>query len=174
MMIRTLSLFLCLLLLISATMIGCKSNDQAETTPAETTPQITTPAQTTPEQEEQPPLEPSKTLTVVSIATTSDDPAAQTAVNDLTSYLTKKGVTVGTDANFPITLSIDSTLGEDSFRIQATVGEGKDECLTITGGNGRGLLYGVYQFLEKYADVRFFTPEVEICEAGDVTFGDGL
>ena len=174
MMIRTLSLFLCLLVLISASFVGCKSNDATETTPTETTPTQTTPTETTPPQEDETPVEPSKTLTSVSIATTSDAPAAQTAVNDLTSYLTKKGVTVGNDAEFPITLSIDSTLGEDAFRIQATVGGGKEECLTIVGGNGRGLLYGVYEFLEKYADVRFFTPELEICEAGDVTFGDGL
>ena len=174
MMIRTLSLFLCLLVLISASFVGCKSNDATETTPTETTPTQTTPTETTPPQEDETPTEPQKTLTSVSIATTSDAPAAQTAVNDLTSYLTKKGVTVGNDAEFPITLSIDSTLGEDAFRIQATVGEGKEECLTIVGGNGRGLLYGVYEFLEKYADVRFFTPELEVCEAGDVTFGDGL
>ena len=173
-MIRTLSLFLCLLVLISASFVGCKSNDATETTPTETPSTQTTPTETTPPPEEETPAEPQKTLTSVSIATTSDAPAAQTAVNDLTSYLTKKGVTVTADANFPITLSIDSTLGEDAFRIQATVGEGKEECLTIVGGNGRGLLYGVYEFLEKYADVRFFTPELEICEAGDVTFGDGL
>ena len=36
------------------------------------------------------------------------------------------------------------------------------------------MLYGVYQFLEKYADVRFFTPTFEVCEAGEVAFPDGV
>ena len=102
-----------------------------------------------------------------------DTPAEQNAASELEKYLCQKGVTVG-EGGFPITVSIDPTLDDDSFRVTATVGEGKDEGMTIVGGNGRGVLYGVYQFLEKYADARFFTPELEICTKGDVTIPDGV
>lgn len=33
--------------------------------------------------------------------------------------------------------------------------------LYITGGNNKGCLYGVYEFLEKYAGCRFWTPQAE-------------
>lgn len=37
-----------------------------------------------------------------------------------------------------------------------------DEQLTITGGNSRSALNAVYVFLEKYIDIRFLEPEVEV------------
>ena len=101
-------------------------------------------------------------------------PAEQNAAAELAKYLTQKGVMVAEKSNFAITLSIDPALGEDSFCVTATVGEEKAEGMTITGGNGRGILYGVYQFLENYADVRFFTPELEICTKGNVLVPDGV
>ena len=38
----------------------------------------------------------------------------------------------------------------------------KAKLLFIGGGNGKSTLYSVYSFLEKYAGVRFLTPEAEI------------
>ena len=176
---RILSFFLCILLLISASLVGCKSNDKNEnTTPAETTPTSTTPTETTPTETtpgEEPTVLPEgyQAITEVSI-TRGDSPAELTAATDLAKYLQQKGVTVIENGGFPITLAINANLGDDAFRVTAVIDEGKEECLLIEGGNGRGVLYGVYQFLEEYADVRFFTPELEICEEGTVAFPNGV
>ena len=112
-------------------------------------------------------------LTRVSISG-GNSPAEKNAVAELQKYLQKKGVHITNTNAFPITVSIDSSLGEDAFLVKATVGEDKSEQMSIVGGNGRGVLYGVYQFLEKYASVRFFTPELEICEKGTVAIPDGV
>ena len=71
------------------------------------------------------------------------------AAEELAKYFTQKGVIV-TDGAFPITLSIDDeSLVDDAFIIEAvTSGDGAG--MTIKGGNERGVLYGVYNFLEKY------------------------
>lgn len=179
---RILSLLLVALILVPCFLTGCKENDPEVTTPEESTPETTTPEETTPEETtpeettpgtDVPPVIVQKTLTSVSI-TAGSSPAELTAVSDLTKYLTQKGVAVAADGEFPITLSIDTSLGDDAFCVTAVVGEDKEESLAIVGGNGRGVLYGVYQFLEKYADVRFFTPTFEVCEAGEVAFPDGV
>jgi hypothetical protein len=39
--------------------------------------------------------------------------------------------------------------------------------MTIKGDNV-GVLYGVYNFLEKFAGIRFFTPTLEVCPKGDI------
>lgn len=179
---RILSLLLVALILVPCFLTGCKENDPEVPTPEESTPETTTPEETTPEKTtpeettpgtDVPPVIVQKTLTSVSI-TAGSSPAELTAVSDLTKYLTQKGVAVAADGEFPITLSIDTSLGDDAFCVTAVVGEDKEESLAIVGGNGRGVLYGVYQFLEKYADVRFFTPSFEVCEAGEVAFPDGV
>lgn len=145
------------------------------TTPETTTPNVTSSDQTTPpESGENPPAEPQTTLTHISIVLEGNSAAEISAANDLKHYLSLKGVDVDTPNGFPITLLINESLGDDACRVTATVGKGAEDCLLIEGGNGRGILYGVYQFLEKYADVRFFTPELEVCEPGDVTFPDGV
>ena len=143
-------------------------------TPEETTPEITTPEATTPE-ENTPKFPPEGAIKLTSVAiSTGDTPAEQTAANDLKKYLEQKGVTVTSTGDFSITLSIDASLGEDAYRVTAVVGEGKEESLSIVGGNGRGVLYGVYAYLEKCAEVRFFTPELEVCNPGDVYAWDGV
>ena len=144
-----------------------------ETTPEQTTPEETTPEETTPEEEEDELPEGQKKLTDVTIVS-GGTPAELTAAEDLQKYLTQKGVNANAQNGFLISLSIDESLGEDAYRVSATVGKDKDEVLSIVGGNGRGILYGVYGFLEEYASVRFFTPELEVCEAGDVIIFDGL
>ena len=137
--------------------------------PEETTPETTTPAVTEPE------VLPEGAIALSSVAiSTGDTLAEQTAANDLKKYLEKKGVAVTSTGDFPITLSIDASLGEDAYRVTAVVGEGKEESLSIVGGNGRGVLYGVYAYLEKCANVRFFTPELEVCNPGIAYVLDGV
>lgn len=48
-----------------------------------------------------------------------------------------------------------STLKEDGFVVDSV-----DKSVYICGMNGRGTLYGVYDFLEKYIGIRFLTDEV--------------
>ena len=99
-------------------------------------------------------------------------PAEITAANELTKYLEKRGITVAT-GGFPITIAIDTTLGEDSYRITA-ITEGENAGMTITGVNGRGVLDGVYGFLEKYAGLRAYTPTLEVYPTeGDIVIADG-
>ena len=175
---RFLSLLLALLVLVPCALTGCKDKTPAQTTPENTTPAVTTPTVTTPEETttdsgDQPLPEEKKVLTHVTV-TSGDTPAEQTAAAELESYLSQKGVAVDGVGGFPITIAINESLGDDAFRVSAAVGDGKGESLLIEGGNGRGVLYGVYRFLEEYADVRFFTPELEVCEAGPVSFSDGI
>ena len=74
------------------------------------------------------------------------------AAKELEAYLTRMGLTVG--GEFTFTLKIDADgIGNDSYRITV-----EDDGITICGGNGRGVVYG---FLERYAGVRYFTPELE-------------
>lgn len=181
---RIFSLMLAAALLMSCLLTGCKENDPPDgttpevTTPTQTTPDVTTPDVTTPEVttppsgSENPPEEPQKTLTHASVIFGSA-PAEETAANDLKKYLGQKGVEVDIPGGFPIILSINESLANEAYRVTAVIGEGDDDRLLIEGGNDRGLLYGVYAFLEKYAGVRFFTPELEVCEPGDVTIPGG-
>ena len=93
------------------------------------------------------------------------------AGQELASYLTKKNVTVS-ESGFPIILFIDPTLGEDCFEVDVTL-RGEEASMTIRGGNGRGVLYGVYQFLEKYAGVRYFTATLEVVPESDIVLFEG-
>ena len=136
-----------------------------ETTTAETTTAGTTTPTPTPQG--------SVTISEASIAY-GNTPAEQTAANDLKKYLKLKGVAVNNTSDFKITLSIDESLGEDAYRVSGTVTEAGAQSLSIVGGNGRGVLYGVYGYLEECANVRFFTPELEVCKPGDVYVTDGV
>ena len=171
---RFLSLLLAALLLVPCLLTGCKEADNTpeNSTPAVTTPTETTPEATTPGNVEVLPEGHTKIEKVtISAGTTA---AEQNAAAELAKYLGKKGVEVTDAEGFPITITLNEELGNDAFRVTATLGEGKEEGLLIEGGNGRGVLYGVYQFLEDYADVRYFTPELEVCEEGTVSFPDGV
>ena len=110
-----------------------------------------------------------KTLTNVHI-TSSGEPTALHSAEELTKYLQKKGVAVS-QSGFPITIAVDPSCKQDGYKIEASFGE--NEGMTIKGDNN-GVLYGVYGFLEKYADVRFFTPTLERCTKGDITIPEGL
>ncbi len=114
-----------------------------------------------------------KTMMLTSInVTTGEDPTEVYASAELRAYLAKKGITQAEDG-FPISISIDPSLNDDGFKIEATV-EGDNVGMTIKGGNGRGVLYAVYRFLEKYAGFRFFTPDLETFTEDDVVIPEGV
>ena len=152
--------FLVLAILLPCLLIGCnKITPEQKTTPAETTLTETTPETTTPPEEDIVLPVPTKELTSVTILAGQTEPE-QFAAAELQKHLEIKGVSVEADA-FPITLSIDSKLGDDSYRIEGaanvTSEQNGDEYINIIGGNGRGVIYGVVRFLEDYAGTRFFT-----------------
>ena len=167
---RILSLFL----VLSCLFTGCtQSQNQDETTPAsaeslsttpkETAPEVTTPEETHAPEEDIVVPEPTKELVAVTIVA-GETEAEQFAAAELQKHLEIKGVSVEADA-FPITLSIDSALGDDSYRIEGAANvtdeQNGDEYINIIGGNSRGVIYGVVRFLEDYAGTRFFTYELE-------------
>jgi len=174
---RFLSLLLVALLLLPCLLASCNNKNPEETT-SDTNSDMTTVETTTPEETtdggDVTPPEPTKVLTSASVFLSESTPAGETAVTELKKYLGLKGVDVDGNDSFPITLSVNPALGDDAYRVTAVVGEGKEESLLIEGGNGRGILYGVYGFLEEFADVRFFTPDLEICKPGEVSFPDGV
>ena len=145
---RFLVLLIVVALILPTVLTGCNKTPE-ETTPeqtntAQTTPQETTPS-TTPEENETPLPEGQMRLKEVTIIGGNSAPE-KTAAQDLQKYLRKKGVTVG-KTGLPITLSLNPELGDDSYRVTASVGSDKEQSLLIEGGNGRGVLYGVYLFL---------------------------
>ena len=94
------------------------------------------------------------------------------AGEELAKYLTQKNVVVK-DGAFPITLSIDDTLEDDAFIIEA-VTSGDNAGMTIQGGNERGVLYGVYKFLEELGGVRYFMPGLETVPDSVIVITDGV
>ena len=120
------------------------------------------------------PSEDSMKLTNVTIISNGTDPAEATAAAELQKYLEQRNVTVG-EGGFPITLVLDETIGDDSFRITSSIKEGAEDIgMTIAGGNGRGVLYGVYNFLQEFAGFRAYTPDLEVFLWDDIVIGDGV
>ena len=81
------------------------------------------------------------------------------AASELRSYLemitgAPFELTKGSDARVSVCLTEDKDLGEDGFHILAG-----ESSVSISGGV-RGVIYGVYEFLERLG-CRFFTPECE-------------
>lgn len=136
--------------------------------PEETT---TTPEITTPDQEE--PVEPKVTMKLTHVTIDAgESPAELTALSELTAYLEKRSITVS-EGGFPISIYLDATMEDDSYCVEAVI-EGNRPGMDIRGGNGRGVLYGVYGFLEKYAGLRSFTPYLEVYPTeGDVIIEEG-
>ena len=109
-----------------------------------------------------------KVLKTVNI-TSGTEPTALHAAEELAKYLQKKGVAVSPDG-FPISIVVDASLEQDGYQIEASLSE--SEGMTVTGDKC-GVLYGVYNFLEKYAGIRFLTPTLEACPAGDIVIPEG-
>ena len=139
-----------------------------ETTPEETTPEETTPEETTPEITL--PEEPTLALTTVKV-TTGENTSEVLAGTELVKYLNKKGIAVADDG-FPIHISIDPSLRDGSYTIEASLEEHAG--MTIRGGVARDVLFGVYKFLEEYAGFRYFTHNLETYTEDDVVITDGV
>ncbi len=88
--------------------------------------------------------------------------AERYAAGELSKYLGKMGIRSGKEAVFTITT--EPSRDSDSYAV--SVGNNGD--ITISGGNGRGVIYGVYAFLEKCAGMRFFLPDLEIQSQTDI------
>ena len=87
--------------------------------------------------------------------------AERYAAAELKQYLERIGIQ--TSGGPVIEVRIEPSLPRDAVRVRLT-----DEGLTIEGGNGRGVIYAVYTFLEGYAGMRFFMPELETLGDGDI------
>ena len=178
---------LAFILLFCCVLTGCNSSNSREeatsdstTSNSETTatePEGTTsgdpdPDGTTPPPQDEDPVPPvTMKLTHVTIEA-GDSPAEQTALSELTKYLEMRSITVG-EGGYPIDLYIDVSMYEDSYCVEAVI-EGNRPGMDIRGGNGRGVLYGVYGFLEKYAGLRAFTPTLEVYPTeGDIVIEEG-
>ena len=92
----------------------------------------------------------------------------QYAASELKKYLGKMGFYEGEGASVSCTL--DLSLPRDSFAVVP----GENGEISITGGNGRGVIYGAYAFLEHYAGARFFMPGLESLGSGDIVADEGF
>ena len=90
------------------------------------------------------------------------------AASELRKYLGLLGVPEGDGAVVTIRADAGPAVGRDGYAVTA----GEDGDVTITGGNGRGAIYGVYALLERCAGVRFYMPGVEKLGTGDVEIGE--
>ena len=178
---RSLIILLIASILLPCIFAGCNTTTAQSTTPDTTTPESTTPEVTTPDENDEPVVEPpyegpdltsDNVLKRADVITTGTTESELYAVEELTKYLGMKKIEVKEGA-YPITLSIDSSLGDDAFKITATL-SGDDAGMTIVGGNERGVLYGVYKFLEELGGVRYFTPGLETVPTSDITLKDGV
>lgn len=183
---KLLTLILVATILCTCLLTGCNTEPPIETTPTpttdRTTPEATTPEQTTPSvyEPEDPwfqfPVYSGNGITqenalVSANIITGESEREIFAGKELASYLTKKNVKIADDG-FPIIVIRDATLGNDCFTVDAVL-RGEEASMTIRGGGGSGVLYGVYRFLEAFAGIRYFTPELEKIPEGDIVLKDG-
>lgn len=108
-----------------------------------------------------------KEYTTVQI-TAGETAAEQYAGAELIKYLEKAGIAAGDGIG--IRVQLDSAIDRDGYRICVC----PDCGISICGGNGRGVIYGVYAFLEKYAGMRFFMPGLETLGNGDIAVNEGF
>ena len=190
---RIFILTLCISMLLSLCLVSCRTQpdqpadteetgrdtETSDTTEAtasttekkETTMETTTTQEIVTEAETEEIRVISRQLTGVRVIT-GDTPAEIYAGEELLSYLEKRGVPTDEENGYPVTLRIDSTMADDSYRI--VVQRKNSDGATITGGNGRGVLYGVYRFLEDQAGIRFFTPTLETIPTGKMSITTGI
>ena len=88
------------------------------------------------------------------------------AASELRKYLGLLGIPEGEGA--VVTIRTDAHIGRDGYAVTS----GEDGDVTVTGGNGRGVIYGIYALLERYAGVRYYLPGVEKIGAGDMEIGE--
>ena len=178
---RLLIVLLVAALLLPCLLTGCNSSKKQE---EETTTQTTTnkpedtssniPEDTTTPEPIDPPIPPEPielTLTTVNVITGKDMTEIYAGA-EMLAYLQKKGVSYAADG-FPISISIDPSIEMDGFIIEATL-SGDNIGMTVKGGNGRGALYGVYRFLEKYAGFRYLAPGLETQTEDAIVIPEGI
>ena len=83
-------------------------------------------------------------------------PAVTTAADQLGAYLSRMGIPA--DA-FSFVLAEDESLPADGLRVSV---QGRE--VTLSGGNGRGVLYAVYRLLEELG-CRFYAEDTEVIPA---------
>ena len=88
--------------------------------------------------------------------------AERYAAAELRKYLEKIGIGPGGGAE--ISVAVAPELPRDAVRVRIR----EDGGLRLEGGNGRGVNYAVYSFLERYAGMRFFMPGLETFGEGDI------
>ena len=88
--------------------------------------------------------------------TVDNSPVLNTAASELTSYLNRMNISADT---LSVTIGEDASLPTDGLRISVCSGK-----ITLAGGNGRGVLYAVYRFLE-HLGCRFYAEDTEVIPA---------
>ena len=76
----------------------------------------------------------------IEIQNNATDIASKRAETDLRDYIGQMGQA---EANVKFTLSVDGAMKHEEWKV-----EGKGQSVAISGGSPRGLLYGVYHYLE--------------------------
>lgn len=78
-------------------------------------------------------------------------------------YVAEQGVPTGSNEFLigQISGEDSSHLGADGFLIKAN-----GDSIAITGGRPRGVLYGVYNFLQQYFDCRWYTRNIQVIPEG--------
>ncbi len=182
---RSLIILLIVALLLPCLLLtACNDNSPQETTPEETTPEVTTPETTTPEEttpdnntSDDPPLYDGPALASGNVLKCATISAGETesqayAGQELAKYLQQKGIYVQ-EGGFPIRLTVDTALDEEAFKITCAL-SGANKGIDIIGGGDRGILYGVYKFLEEFGGVRYYTPELEVVPQTDIKLQNGV
>ncbi len=108
-----------------------------------------------------------KTYVRMRIETNGSDPEKY-AASELKKYLNEIGIFDGNGLLFK--LSIEFSLPTDGYSVEI----GEDDTVRIRGGNGRGVIYGVYAFLERCAGVRYFMPGLETLGEGDIVLAENF
>lgn len=89
--------------------------------------------------------------------------ATGTAIPYFSDRCPMRGPEIRIGANVRGETEWETGMKEDGFRIRAM-----GEHITITGSTARGVLYGVYRFLEIFLGFRCFTMDAEVIEERDV------
>lgn len=101
------------------------------------------------------------------------DPAVKTAAKELKKYLKlhKNGaegtIRLGIACQMPELQAEADTIQEEGILIRISGSH-----LTLAGGSGRGVIYAVYEFLERYCGWRFFDADLETAPQGVVALED--
>ncbi len=133
--------------------------------PEETTP-VASDETTTPSEPETPTTPPKKITKFY--VTCGDSTVENFAASELKWYLKQKNVSLA-EGGYHISIVIDETVVKDGYKIVAD-----ENSLILAGGNERGLVCGIYDFLEKYVGVRFYATNTVIVNDEDIMIGGGV